>query len=309
MLAISLASLIIRKPFMLQYALEEVDAETAKLPGFMKATYIITWAWTGAFVLMIVGNVLTIYVPGLPLWSGLVIAFAARNSAAYFTTWYPQYRKAKYGAAAGERPARHQLRSPSNRNNHPAESKTMKDVFARLGADFFSTIVFIAIYLATDNVLLATGVAIAGAIAQVIYSRVKGKELGYMTWASLALVIVLGSATLLTHDPRFVLAKPAIGHFAIGAIMLKRGWMLRYMPPIVTETIPEYVTFAGYAWAALCFVLGAGTIGVAMTGDMKLWTFYVTVVLVGAKIAAFAIQYVAFRILVGSRLRAAAQRA
>jgi hypothetical protein len=27
-----------------------------------------------------------------------VIAFAARNSAAYFTTWYPQYRKAKYGA-------------------------------------------------------------------------------------------------------------------------------------------------------------------------------------------------------------------
>jgi len=185
----------------------------------------------------------------------------------------------------------------------------MKDVFAKLGADFFSTILFLAIYLMTDNVLLATGVAIAAAVAQVIYSRVKGKELGYMTWASLALVIVLGSATLLTHDPRFVLAKPAIGHFAIGAIMLKRGWMLRYLPPIVTQTIPEYATLAGYVWAALMFVLGAGTIGVAMTGDMKLWTFYVTVVLVGAKIAAFAIQYIAFRILVGSRLRAAAQRA
>src|SRR4029077_20467497 len=126
--------------------------------------------------------------------------------------------------------------------------------------DFLSTIVFLIIYLATDNVLLATGIAIAGAVAQVIYSRVKGKELGYMTYASLALVIVLGSATLLTHDPRFVLAKPAIGHFAIGAIMLKRGWMLRYLPPIVTETIPEHVTFAGYAWAALMFVLAAGTI-------------------------------------------------
>ena len=48
---------IIRKPFTLQYALEVVDAETAKLPGFMKANYIITWAWTGACVLMIVGNV------------------------------------------------------------------------------------------------------------------------------------------------------------------------------------------------------------------------------------------------------------
>jgi intracellular septation protein len=181
----------------------------------------------------------------------------------------------------------------------------MKDVFARLGADFFSTIVFLAIYLTTDNVLLATGVAIGGAIAQVAFSRVRGKELGYMTWASLALVIVLGSATLMTHDPRFVLAKPAIAHFAIGAIMLKRGWMLRYMPPIVAETIPEYVTIAGYAWAALMFALGAGVIAVASTGDIKLWAFYVSVVAIGAKVAAFAMQYAAFRILVTNRIRAA----
>ena len=104
-LAISLGSLMIRKPFVLQYALEEVDAETAKLPDFLKATTIITWAWAGACVLMIVGNVLTIYAPGLPLWSGLVIAFAARNSAAYFTTWYPQYRKAKYTTKHAAPPA------------------------------------------------------------------------------------------------------------------------------------------------------------------------------------------------------------
>jgi len=181
----------------------------------------------------------------------------------------------------------------------------MKDVFARLGSDFLSTIVFLVIYLATDNVVLATSVAIAGAVGQVIYSRIKGKTLGYMTWASLALVIVLGGATLLTHDPRFVLAKPAIGHVAIGLIMLKRGWMLRYMPAIVTETIPEYVTVAGYAWAVLMFVLAAGTVTVASTGDMKLWAFYVSVVLIGAKVLAFAIQYVAFRILVTGRIRAA----
>lgn len=183
----------------------------------------------------------------------------------------------------------------------------MKDVFAKLAQDFFSTIVFLAVYLITDNVVLATSVAIAGAVAQVIYSKVRGEPLGYMTWASLGLVIVLGSATLLTHDPRFVLAKPAIGHFAVGAIMLKRGWLLRYLPPIVTETIPQYVTAAGYAWAALMFVLGLGTITVAATGDLKLWTIYVSVVLIGAKVAAFAIQYVAFRLLVTSRIRAAAR--
>lgn len=182
----------------------------------------------------------------------------------------------------------------------------MKDVFRRLGSDFLSTIVFLVIYLATDNVILATSVAILGAIGQVIWSRIKGQALSYMTWASLGLVIVLGGATLITHDPRFVLAKPAIGHAAIGLIMLKRGWMLRYMPKIVTETIPEYVTAAGYAWAALMFALATGTIAVAMSGDIKLWTFYVTVVLIGAKLVAFAVQYVAFRLVVGHRLRAAA---
>jgi intracellular septation protein len=180
----------------------------------------------------------------------------------------------------------------------------MKDVFARLATDFFSTIVFLAVYLATDNIILATGVAIAGAIAQVIYSRIKGRELSFMTWASLGLVIVLGGATILTSDPRFVLAKPAIAHFAVGAVMLRRGWMLRYMPPLVAETIPEYVTFAGFAWAALMFALGAGTIAIAMTGDLKLWTIYVSVVAVGAKIAAFAIQYVVFRLAVTNRIRA-----
>jgi intracellular septation protein len=181
----------------------------------------------------------------------------------------------------------------------------MTGVFARLGADFFSTIVFLVIYLATNSIVLATSVAIVGAIGQIIYARLKGKELGFMTWASLGLVIVLGGVTLLAQDPRFVLAKPSIAHFAIGAIMLKRDWMLRYMPLIVAETIPDYVTIAGYAWAILMFALGAGTIAVAATGDLKLWAIYVSVVSVGAKILAFAVQYVAFRLLITGRVRVA----
>lgn len=94
-LAVSLFSLAIRKPFTLQYALEAVDAETAALPGFIRANYIITCAWTACFALMMIANILIIYVPGLPLWTGIAIAFAARNTAVYFTKWYPAYRRAK----------------------------------------------------------------------------------------------------------------------------------------------------------------------------------------------------------------------
>ena len=96
-LLVTLFSILIRYPFTLQYALETNDAETARQPGFMAANYIITWAWAAASALMMIGNAATIYVPWLPFWGGLIVAFAARNCAMYFTRWYPAYRKAKYG--------------------------------------------------------------------------------------------------------------------------------------------------------------------------------------------------------------------
>ena len=99
-LAIALLSLAIRRPFTLQYAREVVDAETAVLPGFRRVNYILSTAWTVAFLLMMIANALMIYVPGLPLWSGIVIAFAARNTALYFTKWYPEYRRAKFATSA-----------------------------------------------------------------------------------------------------------------------------------------------------------------------------------------------------------------
>jgi hypothetical protein len=98
-LLVILGSIAIRRPFTLQYALEEVDAETAKFGGFMRANYIITWVWAASMLAMMIGNVTVIYIPGLPIWLSLLVAFAARNSAVYFTKWYPEYRRAKYAAA------------------------------------------------------------------------------------------------------------------------------------------------------------------------------------------------------------------
>lgn len=98
-LAIALVSLAIGQPFTLQYAREMVDTETAALPGFIKVNYIITWAWAACMVLMMSGNILMIYLPSLPLWAGIAIAFAARSTAVYFTKRYPDYHKAKFTPA------------------------------------------------------------------------------------------------------------------------------------------------------------------------------------------------------------------
>jgi hypothetical protein len=98
-LLITLGSMLLRHPFTLQYALEGVPSETAAIPGFLRANYVITGAWALATILMMAGNLVMIYVPGLPFWTGLAVAFAARNSALYFTRWYPEYRKAKDASA------------------------------------------------------------------------------------------------------------------------------------------------------------------------------------------------------------------
>jgi hypothetical protein len=96
--AISLGSMLIRYPFTLQYALEAVPAETAAMPGFLRANYVITSVWTLATLLMMLSNMAVLYVPGLPIWLSLVVALAARNSAVLFTKWYPQYRRMKDSA-------------------------------------------------------------------------------------------------------------------------------------------------------------------------------------------------------------------
>jgi hypothetical protein len=101
---ISLGSMLLRRPFTLQYAVESVPAEIAAMPGFLTANYVITGAWTAAALLMMAANIALLYLPGLPLWSGLAVASAARISAVYFTKWYPEYRQIKYGAAPGALP-------------------------------------------------------------------------------------------------------------------------------------------------------------------------------------------------------------
>jgi hypothetical protein len=97
--AISFGSMLLRYPFTTQYALESLPAEIAAMPGFMRANYIITSVWTAASLLMMLANAAILYVPGLPIWLGLAVAFAARNSAVFFTKWYSANRRTRYASS------------------------------------------------------------------------------------------------------------------------------------------------------------------------------------------------------------------
>ena len=99
-LVLALGSIALRKPFTLQHAREVVDTETARLPHFLHTNYILTWVWSAAFVLMLLADMVAIYLPSMPLWACAAIAFAIRNSAIYFTRWYPKHVRAGIAASA-----------------------------------------------------------------------------------------------------------------------------------------------------------------------------------------------------------------
>jgi hypothetical protein len=44
MLAIALASIVVKRPFTLQYAREQVDAEPTREPEFLRVNYVLSWA-------------------------------------------------------------------------------------------------------------------------------------------------------------------------------------------------------------------------------------------------------------------------
>jgi len=184
----------------------------------------------------------------------------------------------------------------------------MQTALLQLGEDFLTAIVFVAVYFASGNLPLAVGVAVALGIAQFAYLRWRGRTIDVMQYLSIGLVIVLGATSLLLDDPRFVLLKPSAVHFAIAAVMLRRGWMSRYMPAIVTQNVPARVlTATGYAWAALMIALGLINIYVAMASSIEVWAWWISVWAIGAKIVALALQLVVFRVLVRRNLRAAPQ--
>ena len=175
----------------------------------------------------------------------------------------------------------------------------MKEALTHLLSDLLSAILFFAIYLITDNIVAAAAIAIVVGLAQFARAKLAGRRIEPMQWMILRVVLVLGTATMLTQSPRFMMVKPSIGHFAVALIMLRRGWMTRYLPEIAVQNLPEgVVAAAGYAWAGLLAAIGIANLGFAAYGDVAVWAWFVSVGSIGAKIVAFALQYAVFRTLV-----------
>ena len=184
----------------------------------------------------------------------------------------------------------------------------MRTALQQLLSDFLSAIVFLVVYALSDSVTLATTTAVGVGIVQLALMKVMGRRLEVMQWLALGLVVVLGAATLLTQDSRFIMVKPTIIHWGIGAVMLRHGWMTRYLPPIARDNLPVGVIVrTGYAWAALMFALGGLNAFIAVTMSFRVWAWFITFGAMGAKVVAFLAQYWLFRSIIVHKLRSEPQ--
>jgi intracellular septation protein len=168
--------------------------------------------------------------------------------------------------------------------------------------DLIGTLAFYLLFVLTGSVGLAAAIGLAIGVAQAILHKLKREAVPGLLVIGIALTISLGGLSLLTHNARFLLLKPSIIYCCIGATMLPRGWVRRYVPAIALDLLPTATwDRVGWAWAWLMLgTAGANFLLVAALPPHRA-AMLLLVLATCSKLALFAAQYGVLR----ARARAA----
>ena len=169
--------------------------------------------------------------------------------------------------------------------------------------DMASTFVLLVVYLATKNMAVSVGCGMALGVGQIGWEYLRGKPIDTMQYLSLFLVLGSGTAVLLTGDPRFIMIKPSVIYSVVGIVMLRPGWLNRYLPPIAQELVPDVAYVFGFVWAGLMFASAVLNVVVALNFDVATWSAFMSVYAIVSKIGLFLIQYAVMRAITARRHR------
>jgi intracellular septation protein len=169
--------------------------------------------------------------------------------------------------------------------------------------DLASTFFFLIVYSVTKNAVLSVALGMALGVAQIGWELARKKPIDTMQWLSLFLVMGFGTATLISNNPRFVMVKPSLIYLVVGVVMLKPGWMNRYLPPVALEVVPDIATIFGFVWSGLMFFSAVLNLIVALNFSVQTWASFMTIYGIVSKLSLFMTQYATMR-LIGVRRRA-----
>jgi len=181
----------------------------------------------------------------------------------------------------------------------------MKTLLYALGPMLFDSLgvlVFAVLLVAGAGIVPATIAGTVVALAVVGYELVRGKKVAALQWISLASVLFTAAATLFTGDPRFVMAKPTIVYLIVGSVMLRRGWLNRYILPEQLELVGDVMDRFGMIWAALMFVSAGLNLVIALFFTAW-WPLFIGIFPLASKFGLFAIHIAVVHFIGQARLR------
>jgi len=113
--------------------------------------------------------------------------------------------------------------------------------------DFFPVILFFIAFKFAD-IYVATGVAIAATVVQVVWLKLRRKRVEPMLWASLAIIAVFGGATLVLQDETFIKWKPTVLYWLFGAVLAGAAAFRRNL---IRAMLSEQIRLPEPVWARL----------------------------------------------------------
>jgi intracellular septation protein len=124
--------------------------------------------------------------------------------------------------------------------------------------------------------LLATVVVVLATLGQVLWLKAKGRKVDTMLWVSLALVTLLGGATVYFHSEAFIKWKPTVLYWVMGAALLlgqvlfKKNGIKALMGAQLT--LPAEVwRRVNLSWVAFFTVMGFINLWVAYSFSTSVW--------------------------------------
>lgn len=180
--------------------------------------------------------------------------------------------------------------------------KTLLYAIGPMLFDSLGVLVFAVLLAAGAGIVPAVVAGTVVAVAVIGYELVRGHQIAALQWISLASVLFTAAATLLTGDPRFVMAKPTIVYLIVGSVMLRRGWLNRYILPEQLALVGDVMDRFGMIWAALMFV-SAGLNLVVAIFFTAWWPLFIGIFPLASKFGLFAVHIAVVHFIGQSRLR------
>lgn len=114
--------------------------------------------------------------------------------------------------------------------------------------DLFPLILFFVAYRFAD-IYVATAVAIAAAVLQILWIKLTGKPIETMHWVNFAVIVFFGGATLWLQNEAFIKWKPTVLYWLFGSVLLVSKYLMGRN--LMQKLLGQKVSMPDSAWGKL----------------------------------------------------------